>query len=54
MGTVFARGEEAEKRRRREGRDGQKLLILSKGLFHSAEIAPLGGSRNERFVVVNV
>ena len=33
--------------------DGQKLLIPSKGLFHSAEFAPLGGSRNESFVVVN-
>ena len=30
-----------ENRRRREGRDGQKLLILSKGLFHSAEFAPM-------------
>ena len=34
--------------------DGQKLLILSKGLFHSAEFAPtISGSSNESYLVGN-
>ena len=37
---------------RGEEGDGQKLLILSKGLFHSAEFAPIRGSSNKSFEVL--
>ena len=38
---------------RGEEGDGQKLLILSKGLFHSAEFAPIRGSSNKSFEVLS-